>query len=279
MSKTSTSIFKNHKDVGFKNKFNHFEYEKFPIIGVGRDKLPIVSMDKYINNSNNMEVFFEICKSLAILSSDRKMGMISGTLHPSEREKGHINFTEMLNNMDYYDPTGIHSENIKDLESKTEDSRSIYTYMYFAMGAHIPWYFNYYVLYNSFRTKIYKLNDYNDINKKHFPKLIQFVENLPMKVGRLVIFTTYPGVAVPTHRDSHVVEHTDHNINLFFNKWRPTFVYDDINNKKIYLTEGSTSYTFNNRYYHGVDSESSFRFTVRVDGQFDEKIINELKLR
>ena len=61
MSKTSTSIFKNHKDVGFKNKFNHFEYEKFPIIGVGRDKLPIVSMDKYINNSNNMEVFFEIC--------------------------------------------------------------------------------------------------------------------------------------------------------------------------------------------------------------------------
>ena len=140
---SKSSIFKNYIDVGFQNKFNHFEYEKFPIIGVGADKLPIVPMDKYIEKSNNMEIFYEICKSLAVLSTDRKMGMISGTLHPSEREKGHINFTEMLNNMDYYDPTGIHTENIKDLESKKVDSRSIYTYMYFAMGAHIPWYFNY----------------------------------------------------------------------------------------------------------------------------------------
>ena len=76
-----------------------------------------------------------------------------------------------------------------------------------------------------------------------------------------------------------VQTHCDQNINLFFEAgWRPSFVWDDVAKKKLYLEQGATSYFFNNRDYHGVDPEPTFRYTLRVDGVFEDWLQDELGL-
>ena len=115
---------------------------------------------------------------------------------------------------------------------------------------------------------------------QHFPKLIKYLETLPFKsIGRVLFFTTYPNSGVAIHRDSYVEEHKDHNINLFFTGGdRPSFIWDAKNKEKIYLEKGARSYFFNNRDYHGIDPESSFRYTLRVDGIFTDELQKELGL-
>jgi hypothetical protein len=131
---------------------------------------------------------------------------------------------------------------------------------------------------NSF---IDKANDTGKFTKNisHFPLLRKYVQSLPFtKIGRVMFFTTYPNAGVVTHRDSPLQAHKDHNINLFFKSGRPSFVWDPVNNKKIYLDKTATSYFFNNRDYHGVDPEPTFQFTLRVDGTFEPWLQKELGL-
>lgn len=270
------------KHVGYKTKWPHFEYEPVPLCGVGENHTPIVSMDKYIDTSANQELHLECCKGLALVDS-YKMSMFPGTVHPSEAERGKVNFSEMLANMEKYDPNGIHKKNILEIENTTSEPRkAIYKYMYYAMGATIPWFFSYYLREQNFSGKTHEPKVlWSEEAKKHFPNLIEYIHKLPFKnIGRVLFFTTYPNAGVPAHRDYYVVPHRDHNINLFFSAgWRPSFIWDDINNKKIYLPEGATSYFFNNRDYHGVDPEPMFRYTLRVDGTFEDWLQDELGLK
>jgi len=270
------------KYIGFKTKWPHFEYEPVPIAGVGKDHTPILSMDKYIDTSLNEELHLECCKGLALVDN-YKMAMFPGAVHISESIKGKINFAEMLANIQKFDLTGIHIKNIIELEKTASDPRkAIYKYIYFAMGADIPWFFAYYLREQNFSTKTNEPEIlWTDDAKKHFPNLISYIETLPFKkIGRVLFFTTYPNAGVTAHRDYYNQRHKDHNINLFFaGGWRPSFIWDDINNKKVYLQLGSTSYFFNNRDYHGVDPEPRFRYTLRVDGTFTDELCESLGLQ
>lgn len=188
----------------------------------------------------------------------------------------------MLYKLSDYDPYGYHRTNILEIENTAANPRqSIYKYMYYAMGADIPWFFALYLKDQDFSKKTTSPEiKWNEIAKKHFPMLIQYIEKLPFEtVGRVLFFTTYPGAGVPAHRDFYVAPHKDQNINLFFSEgWRPSFVWDDDKKEKVYLEKGATSYFFNNRDYHGVDAEPVFRYTLRVDGVFQPWLQKKLHL-
>jgi len=267
--------------VGLTTKWTHFGYEPSPLCGVGKDHLPMINMDKYIDTSKNLELHIEACKGLAMISN-YKSGIFVGSAHETESDKGRISFTEILHNLNQYDPTGIHRAAINEIEKTAENPReSVYKYVYYAMGGAIPWFFAYYLRINDFHKKTKEpITDWTDDARKYFPKIIQYVESLPLKiVGRVLFFTTYPGAGVVTHRDYYIDTHCDQNINLFFEAgWRPSFVWDDVAKKKLYLEQGSTSYFFNNRDYHGVDPEPTFRYTLRVDGIFEDWLQDELGL-
>ena len=115
---------------------------------------------------------------------------------------------------------------------------------------------------------------------KTFPELINFIKGLKSEVfsqiGRIVFFISYPNVPVITHRDDIDIRHKDQSVNLFFKGSRKAFIYDTINNKKIYLSPDCTAYCFNNRDYHGVEAETFFNYTLRIDGQFAKEIQDEL---
>ena len=272
-------MIQHNKLIGFENtETTYFAYEPLPLCGIGKHKHPIISMDPYIDISKNLEMHSECCRGLAQIETF-KMAMFPGTVHRSESDLGKINFTEMLYNLDHYDPTGIHKENLEWLNKNSKDSkRSMYKYMYFAMGANIPWFFAYYLRVQHFMEKLSEPDNlWTDEAKKLFPNLINYIGTLPFKtIGRVLFFTTYPNAGVTAHRDLYVAPHKDQNINLFFSGWRPSYVWDDVKNKKFYLAKDATSYFFNNRDYHGVDPEPNFRYTLRIDGVFEDWLQEEL---
>ena len=263
-------------------RISSFSYKEYGVKGVGRNRLPIVAMDNYIDHSLDQELHMECCKGLAVID-DIKMGMVYGALPPEEVERfsGNNCWSEMLKDIEKYDPSGIHRKSLVELidQNPGKEMQVMYKYAYFAMGAVIPWFFALYLKKNDFAKKTENVGTWTEA-AKHFPKLQQYLETLPFKtIGRVLFFTTYPNAGVVIHRDSVVAEHSDHNINLFFDGgWRPSFIWNEVNKEKIYLPKGAKSYFFNNRDFHGVDPEPVFRYTLRVDGTFTDELCEQLGL-
>lgn len=263
-------------------KYSSFEYEKFGIKGVGKHRQPMVNMDKYIDHSFDEELHTECCIGLA-KSTEYKLGMTYGAIPKFEQERLGSNdcWSEMFRELEKYDPDGRHSRALKEIIDTTPGDMiytALYKYAYFAMNAPIPWFFALYLKHTGFLSKT-EHNDNWTPASKHFPKLLKYIETLPFKsIGRILLFTTYPNAGVMVHRDALMAEHKDHNINLFFTSGRPSFVWDEITNEKVYLDPSARSYFFNNRDYHGVDPESQFRYTVRIDGTFTDEMQEELGL-
>lgn len=261
----------------------HFNYCEYGAKGVGKNRQLIIPMDEYIDHSLDVELDTECCQGLA-LSNLIKMGMTYGDIPPEEAERlGSPGcWSTLVSDLAKYDPTGKHYKALCEVAEAApagQALQSIYKYAYFAMGASIPWFFACYLKHSAFASKTNDNENWTE-NVKHFPKVLEYVKTLPFKeIGRIMFFTTYPNAGVVIHRDSVVAEHKDHNINLFFNSgWRPSFVWDEKTKEKHYLPAGARSYFFNNRDYHGVDPEHSFRYTLRIDGTFTDELCEKLGL-
>lgn len=260
----------------------HFHFQKYGIKGVGKNRIPMINMDSFIDHSMDEQLHIECCRGLA-KSTEYKLGMVYGAMAPWETEKydDRKSWSEMMYELDKYDPTGVHRAEIERMMReipKPELLSVVYKYMYFAMGAIIPWFFALYLKKTDFLNKTENIDSWEP-TAENFPLLKEYIKTLPFKsIGRVLFFTTYPNAGVVTHRDSVVAEHKDHNINLFFNSGRPSFVWDEITNEKTYLDPTAKSYFFNNRDYHGVDPEPVFRYTLRIDGTFTDELCEQLGL-
>lgn len=260
----------------------HWDFQRIGLKGFGKNHIPILNMDKYINTELN-DVLHSECLTGLTLCEDIKMGRFNGAVPPFEiANRGKNGWTQLLKDIEKYDTDGIHKKNLKtviDNSSAGKRAQMLYRYMYFAMGAQIPWFFTLYLLDNSFVNKHNASDQYRDYALTYFPNVIEYIKTLPFKnIGRILFFTTYPQAGVVTHRDGPMKPHKDHNINLFFGQLRTSFVWDDINEEKIYLESNASSYFFNNRDYHGVDKEQGFKYTLRVDGTFTDEMCDELGL-
>ena len=264
-------------------KYTNFPYEEFGILGVGKNRTPIINMDQYIDHSKDADLHIECCKGLA-MSKDYGTGMLIGALPPHEVERysGRTSWSEMLSSDQFksLDPTGVHQKTIEEISylGGADAYTMINKYMYYALGSVIPWFFTLYLKNNNFNTKTKDVTQWTEAAAR-FPNVVEYINILPFKeIGRVLFFATYPNAGVVTHRDSPVVEHSDHNINLFFDSGRPSFVWDEIKKEKVYLDQSAKSYFFNNRDYHGVDPEPYFRYTLRVDGTFTDEVCDQLGL-
>jgi len=252
----------------------HFDYEEYGIKGVGESRSPIISMDKFIDHSLNKELHIECCKGLALNERFYKQGMIFGAITPEEEQSlGVRSWTSIMDTIekDYPEHIEVLGELIK------KDYKAAYRYIYYALNGAIPWFFGLYLKENNF----YKKTQGGQWAEaaKDFPMLVEYLHSLPFKdIGRVLFFTTFPGAPVIAHRDAEVTAHKDHNINLFFTKSRPSYIWDEVKKEKTYLEPNALSYFFNNRDYHGVDPENAFRYTLRVDGTFTDELCEDLGL-
>lgn len=262
--------------------FRSFDYEEFGVQGVGKQGLPLVNMDPYIDHSNDYNLHIESCIGLATVN-DYHMGTFIGDIPDFEKKRlGKECWSEMLMHIEEHDINGVHTAAINEVLDRTgrgiEGMRAVYRYMYFAMGAAIPWYFTVYLKKSSFQDKGKNMDWLPAAD--HFPKIKEYIETLPFEqIGRVLFFTAAPGMPVVAHRDHPMAEHKDHNINLFFASGsRKSYVWDEKKDEKIYLPNQCRSYFFNNRDYHGVDADPKFRYTLRVDGTFNKELQDRLEL-
>jgi hypothetical protein len=279
----------NHEQLGITfgdESFIHFNYQEIGIQGVGKNKLPFISMDEYIDTSRFDELHREAVQGLA-LSNTYMSGNFAGDITPEEElSYGSKTWTNLVYHLQHNDPDNVHLTQIKELLEKLgptnryKKMQAIFKYAHFGMNALVPWFFVCFIKQAPVQSKTHENDSFVTENAKYFPKLLEFVNTLPFKqVGRVLFFCTYPNAGVPIHRDGIVTDHSDHSINFFLGQpTRPSFIYDEVTKQKVYLPQDAKSYFFNNRDYHGVDKEIGFKYTLRVDGTFTDEMCEKLGL-
>ena len=112
---------------------------------------------------------------------------------------------------------------------------------------------------------------------QHFPKLKKLIESLPFKhMGIGLIFRSNEDSRLLIHRDSYARNHCMHHINICLSKTtRRVFIYDPINDCRIYLDPNVRSYTFNEIDLHGADPQFD-HLVLRIDGQFEDWFCKKL---
>ena len=239
-----------------------------------------VNMEEFLDTSYFMDLHHEVILGLALVDK-LDHSYIMGEI-PPELRKDYGNMfleSEIVENIEAYDPTGFHRERTKDLTLQQKRR-----YYYMAFGALSPWYGVCYLRYNNFLKKTSEKelqNNWHD-NAAHFPKLVSYIESLKGKVfnevGRVLLFVSYPLVPTVVHRDYIQESHRDHSVNLFLSKGRPSFIYNEVTGEKSYLDPSCRAYFFNNRDYHGVDAENEMRYTLRIDGTFTKEVQDKIGL-
>lgn len=245
-----------------------FDHESSEIIGLfGK---PYLDITTEINLELLDKANIEICLNL-VNEQGFRWTFVGGETPPELAENTHpAQFEDKI-----YEVLGdtIHRENLKNFTTMQERRK----YMYFAMNLGIPWQFSKYLLYNDFKHKTQNTGKWSeDISK--FPVTRQFMETLPFEyIGRVVLYGSFPRSGVPVHRDRPISNELEHHINIFPKQNRPCFIYNTNAQEKIYLGEQTRAFIFNNSDYHGVDPESIFNYTLRIDGKFSDTFLNQIK--
>jgi len=240
--------------------------------GVGPSGQPFVSFDDLIDTSEFNELHEDVMVGLSTIDQNHMTwGKFSGSF---PEEKGI--YENIILEDEYLTSPDLTEKEIALFKGMKK--QEIRKYLYFSKGILKPWAFTVYLKTSPFNEKT-KNNLVWDAPAEKFPKIKSFVECLPFEsVGRVMFFCTDAFRDVPVHRDDYPKKHSDHSINIFFDGWRPSYIYNPKTKEKSYLKQGCRSYAFNNRDYHGVDAENRFRYTLRVDGTFTKDIIEKIGL-
>jgi hypothetical protein len=166
-------------------------------------------------------------------------------------------------------------EKIKNLS--TDQRRK---YLFYKNKIIQPWNFIFVLKPNKFQNKTKNVLPWENFVDLDFTYTKKCIEKLPLKeIGRVVIYASWPNNPVPPHRDGPIESHKDHHININPGGYRPVYVYDSINDTKYYLDRNIKMYAFNVRDYHGVDAQSKFSYTLRIDGEYNQDILNKFDLK
>jgi hypothetical protein len=211
----------------------------------------------------------EICLAMAKHNRDifpACAGQLPKKLHTGDFQGKLYEHEYMINHYD--DPV---TKNTKGLSANERRK-----YLFFKNKIIQPWGFIFTLKPNTFRDKTQDRLPWEDFVPKELAYTKSCIESLPLKqIGRVVVYASWPNNPVPPHRDGPVVPHQDHHINLNPGGYRPVYLYDSIDHKKHYLDEDVKMYAFNVRDYHGVDSLSRFSYTLRIDGEYQDEILNK----
>jgi hypothetical protein len=158
-------------------------------------------------------------------------------------------------------------------------SRRQMLYLKFKYGVYFPWQ----IFYEMIPTLCWedKSNgsgkDFTPEAKKHFPRLIAFVRELPFSViGRCNLLGLEANHHGTVHQDGDPDDpEAEHFITLCPRKNKRLFLWDEATRTKTFVL--SRAYWFNDHGYHGVEPDPHFRYSVRVDGVFRDGFLERLR--
>jgi len=120
----------------------------------------------------------------------------------------------------------------------------------------------------------YKPRSWNAMALRLFPKLVKFINDLPIEgLGRAIIMSIDANKEVTTHIDNQFLDNQevfdyDRLLNISFGNKKRLYMYNPDTNTKKYF-EGKINW-IDVSDYHGVDPSADFTYSVRVDAKLNK---------
>jgi Rieske 2Fe-2S family protein len=119
--------------------------------------------------------------------------------------------------------------------------------------------------------------DFGEEARRVFPKTIAFIESLPFEeVGRAVLFGLEPNDHAPFHRDTEPGSGPVAQSVSFAPGGKKRFALQNHPTASPLVVDAPI-YWFNDMDYHGVLADPFFRYSIRVDGVFDQAFVREVE--
>lgn len=112
----------------------------------------------------------------------------------------------------------------------------------------------------------------------HFPRTVALIQRLPFaRIGAVKLLGLMPGDDGTVHRDGDPSRQKapDHFITLAPGRPKRLFVASDTDGTRYHAP--SRVYWFNDHDWHGVEADPWFRYSIRVDGMFEDGVLADLE--
>jgi hypothetical protein len=120
--------------------------------------------------------------------------------------------------------------------------------------------------------------DFGGEAREVFSETVRYLEALPFaEIGRAVIFGLEPNDHAPLHRDTEpgTALAVAQSISLCPRGHKRFYLQNDAEDEPLVI--GARAYWFNDMDYHGVLADPFFRYSIRVDGVFQEGFAESLQ--
>jgi hypothetical protein len=255
---------------------------------------PFVSLDRYLDLSSLDAVHEEICLGLTQVpvgytgGSHRSMEIVP----PSRAADVGVDYGEVIR--------GLSDEGFEVFRSLADDpasfperapgesfgeerehplSRRQMLWLKMRHGVYFPWKVFVEMIPNRYWAdkSLSAGKDFTRLAKTFFPKTIAYVKSLPFaSIGRCNILGLEANDHGTVHHDGeHDGSLAGHFITLCPAGNKRLFLWDEEAHRKEPVT--GHAYWFDDRDYHGVDADPFFRYSVRVDGVFEEVFLERLR--
>lgn len=233
----------------------HFESGDHPIKGFFGQNFLKFDIDADMERMDE-----EICRALA-RSNREYIATVGGTKAANVDELNKLPFEPE------YNPEPM--EGFNDQERRR--------YLIFKRKIDAPWSFRVDLKKSAgFAGRSTNTGDWTSVSEKT-PYTKSIIKKLPFKeLGAIWIFGAWQGSGVSCHRDQPSTDKdVEHHINFNPGGYRPVYLYDPVDDKKVYLPKDYKFYAMNTTDFHGVDPLPHFSYTIRVNGIFKDEVYNE----
>lgn len=159
-------------------------------------------------------------------------------------------------------------------------SRRQMLYLKYRYGVYFPWKVCYHLLENDRWEDKHSGagKDFSAEARALFPLTVGFIEELPfVEIGRCVLFGIEANDHAPAHRDSEPGKALSIAQSISFApRGDKRFYVCDPSGEKKTIVEASI-YWFNDMDYHGVEPDPFFRYSIRVDGVFEDDFLARMR--
>lgn len=256
---------------------------------------PFVNLERFIDMTAFPSLHDEVCLALAQIpvgytgGSHRSMRIMpAGREHEAHGDYGEVIRAMTSEQFEVFrrladDPSAIGPDARDAFEFGEERaislSRRQMLWLEVRFGVYFPWKFYVELIPNRYwgDKSSSEGKTFTRIARTFFPKTIEFVQSLPFQqIGRCNIMGLQSFDHGTVHRDGEPDEQDepDHFITFVPGGEKRLFLWDPEERREIFV-DGRV-FWFNDFDYHGVDSAPHFRYSIRVDGVFQDDFLKRL---
>lgn len=259
---------------------------------------PYIDLEPLLDLGALDEVHEEICLGLATVDVELTGGGLTsmGVTSPSVRRDPYLDYGEAIaaltpderrrfvslaDEPELFDPDELTAATFGD-ETDHPLSRAQELWLSYAKGVYFPWKVAYHFVQNDRWDDKHSGagKSFGAEAERVFPKTVRFLRGLPFReIGRCLVFGLAANDHAPVHRDAEPGQSlsTLHAMSICPARNKRFFLTDPTETHELCVP--SRAYWFNEADYHGVHADPFFRYSIRVDGVFDDAFFAELSRR